>query len=161
MVDWIEINQYVIGTTEKYFAKCLRNFSPNLTTNLNFMKDSFLLNIIAGCKFSKNSLCLALPNNQDEECCLWRGGCKSEKISNSFHSNSERKFHVKFCWNFTWSFKDLFGFLNFLISILVKILNQKPEGSGSMRNTAHFVKTLITYPIHEEKMLKSKYFNDS
>ena len=30
-----------------------------------------------------------------------------------------------------------------------------------MRNTAYFVKILITYPIHEEEMLKSKYYNDS
>ena len=41
------------------------------------------------------------------------------------------------------------------------MLAQKPEGSGSVRNTAQVVKILITYPIHEEEMLKSKYYNDS
>ena len=60
------------------------------------------------------------------------------------------KFHVMF--------QGSIWFLKFLISILMKILVKKPEGSGSVR---HFVKIWITYPIHEEEMLKSKYFNDS
>ena len=53
------------------------------------------------------------------------------------------KFHVKFqgsFWFFEISYKH-FG----------EILAQKPEGSGSVGNMAHFVKILITYPIHEEE----------
>ena len=77
-----------------------------------------------------------------------------------FHKIS-REIYSKISWNFTWSFKGLFRFLKFLISILEKNFGpKKPEGSGSVQNTAHFVIILITYPIHEEEMSKSKYFND-
>ena len=63
------------------------------------------------------------------------------------------KLHVKFQGSF-WlcevSYKH-FG----------EFFSQKLEGAGLVRNTAYFVKILITYPIHEEEMLKSKYYNDS
>ena len=63
------------------------------------------------------------------------------------------KLHVKFQGSF-WlrevSYKH-FG----------EIFSQKPEEAELMYYTAHFVKILITYPIHEEEMLKSKYYYDS
>ena len=65
------------------------------------------------------------------------------------------KLHVKFQGSFWFSEVSYKHFGIFF--------SQKPEGAGLVYYTAHFMKILITYPIHEEEMLKSTYYiyNDS
>ena len=63
------------------------------------------------------------------------------------------KLHVKF--------QGSFWFCEVSYKHFGEFFSQKPEGAGLVYYTAHFMKILITYPIHEEEMLKSKYYNDS
>ena len=63
------------------------------------------------------------------------------------------KFHVKF--------QGLFWFCEISYKHFGEYFGQKPEKAGSVRNTAPFAKNSISYPMHEEEMLKSKHYKDS
>ena len=63
------------------------------------------------------------------------------------------KLHVKF--------QGSFWFCEVSYKHFGDFFSQKPEGAGLVYYKVHFMKILVTYPIYEEEMLKSKYYNDS
>ena len=63
------------------------------------------------------------------------------------------KLHVKF--------QGSFWFCEVSYKHFGDFFSQKPEGAGLVYYKVHFMKILVTYPIYEEEMLKSKYHKDS